>query len=68
MSKAQVLHAIGAAKETNFPQVVMVSSGPGALILLLASRLFKRSVTILAFTGQVQTDDINKEKKVKNWI
>ena len=58
--------AIGAAKETNFPQVVMVSSGPGATNLVTCiADAFYDSVPILALTGQVQTDDINKEKKVR---
>ena len=55
--------AIGAAKETNFPQVVMVSSGPGATNLVTCmADAFYDSVPILALTGQVQTSDINKKK------
>ena len=58
--------AIGAAKETNFPQVVIVSSGPGVTNLVTCiADAFYDSVPILALTGQVQTDDINKEKKLR---
>jgi len=58
--------AIGAAKETNFPQVVIVSSGPGVTNLVTCiADAFYDSVPILALTGQVQTDDINKKKKLR---
>ena len=58
--------AIGAAKETNFPQVVIVSSGPGATNLgTCIADAFYDSVPILALTGQVQTGDINIDKNVR---
>ena len=58
--------AIGAAKETNFPQVVIVSSGPGATNLVTCiADAFYDSVPILALTGQVQTDDLNIDKNVR---
>lgn len=56
--------AIGAAKVTGFPQVVMVTSGPGATnVLTPVADAYYDSVPLLVFTGQVSTKDINFEKK-----
>jgi acetolactate synthase-1/2/3 large subunit len=58
--------AIGAAKVTGFPQVVMVTSGPGATnVLTPVADAFFDSVPVLIFTGQVGTKDINFEKKIR---
>jgi len=58
--------AIGAAKVTGFPQVVMVTSGPGATnVLTPVADAYYDSVPLLVFTGQVGTKDINFEKKVR---
>jgi len=58
--------AIGAAKITGFPQIVMVTSGPGATNLLTpVADAYYDSVPLLVFTGQVGTKDINFEKKVR---
>lgn len=58
--------ALGAAKITGTPQVVMVTSGPGVTNVLtpIADAYFD-SVPLLVFTGQVATKDINKEKKIR---
>jgi len=58
--------AIGAAKVTGFPQVVMVTSGPGATnVLTPVADAYYDSVPLLVFTGQIGTKDINFEKKVR---
>jgi acetolactate synthase-1/2/3 large subunit len=58
--------AIGAAKVTGFPQVVMVTSGPGATnVLTPVADAYYDSVPLLVFTGQVSTKDINFEKKIR---
>jgi len=58
--------AIGAAKVTGFPQVVVVTSGPGATnVLTPVADAYYDSVPLLVFTGQVGTKDINFEKKVR---
>jgi len=56
--------AIGAAKLTNKPQVVMVTSGPGATnVLTPVADAFYDSVPLIVITGQVGTNDINWERK-----
>lgn len=58
--------AIGAAKVTGFPQVVVVTSGPGATnVLTPVADSYYDSVPLLVFTGQVGTKDINFEKKIR---
>jgi acetolactate synthase-1/2/3 large subunit len=58
--------AIGAAKVTGFPQVVMVTSGPGATnVLTPVADAYYDSIPLLVFTGQVGTKDINFDKKVR---
>jgi acetolactate synthase-1/2/3 large subunit len=58
--------AIGAAKVTGFPQVVMVTSGPGVTnVLTPVTDAFYDSVPLLVFTGQVGTKDINFDKKIR---
>lgn len=58
--------AIGAAKVTGFPQVVMVTSGPGVTnVLTPVADAYYDSVPLLVFTGQVGTKDINFERKVR---
>ena len=58
--------AIGATKVTGFPQVVMVTSGPGATnVLTPVADAYYDSVPLLVFTGQVGTKDINFERKVR---
>lgn len=58
--------AIGAAKVTGFPQVVIVTSGPGATnVLTPVADAYYDSVPLLVFTGQVSTKDINSAKKVR---
>ena len=58
--------AIGAAKVTGFPQVVIVTSGPGATnVLTPVADAYYDSVPLLVFTGQVGTEDINFERKVR---
>lgn len=58
--------AIGAAKVTGFPQVVIVTSGPGATnVLSPVADAYYDSVPLLVFTGQVGTKDINFDKKVR---
>jgi acetolactate synthase-1/2/3 large subunit len=58
--------AIGAAKATGDPQVVMVTSGPGATNLLtpVADAYFD-SIPLLVLTGQVGSMDINYQKKLR---
>ncbi len=58
--------AIGAAKITGKPQVVMVTSGPGAtnLITPIADAYYD-SIPIIAITGQVGVSDINFDRKVR---
>lgn len=56
--------AIGAAKLTNKPQVVIVTSGPGATNALTpVADAFYDSVPLIVITGQVGTSDINWERK-----
>lgn len=56
--------AIGAAKLTNKPQVVIVTSGPGATnVLTPVADAFYDSVPLIVITGQVGTSDINWERK-----
>jgi acetolactate synthase I/II/III large subunit len=58
--------AIGAAKVTGSPQVVLVTSGPGATNLLTpVADAYYDSVPIMVFTGQVGTNDINFERKIR---
>jgi acetolactate synthase-1/2/3 large subunit len=58
--------AIGAAKITGKPQVVMVTSGPGATNLVTpVADAYYDSVPIIAITGQVGTKDINYAKKIR---
>ena len=58
--------AIGAAKITGFPQVVIVTSGPGATnVLTPVADAYYDSVPLLVFTGQVGTESINYAKKVR---
>jgi len=58
--------AIGAAKVTGSPQIVMVTSGPGATnVLTPVADAYYDSVPLLVFTGQVGTKDINFEKKIR---
>ena len=56
--------AIGAAKVTGKPQVVMVTSGPGVtnLITPIADAYYD-SVPLIILTGQVGYSDINWDKK-----
>jgi acetolactate synthase-1/2/3 large subunit len=55
--------AIGAAKINNEPQVVIVTSGPGAtnLVTPIADAYYD-SIPLIVFTGQVSTPDINWSK------
>jgi len=58
--------AIGAAKITGNPQVVIVTSGPGVTnVLTPVADAYYDSVPILVFTGQVGTNDINFERKIR---
>jgi acetolactate synthase-1/2/3 large subunit len=58
--------AIGAAKVTGFPQVVVVSSGPGATnVLTSVADAYYDSIPILVLTGQVGTENINFSKKIR---
>ncbi|OGC22878.1 hypothetical protein A2291_00020 [candidate division WOR-1 bacterium RIFOXYB2_FULL_42_35] len=58
--------AIGAAKMTQTPQVVIVTSGPGATnVLSPVADAFYDSIPLLVFTGQVSVNSINFEKKVR---
>ena len=58
--------AIGAAKVSGKPQVVMVTSGPGATnILTPTADAFYDSVPLIVFTGQVGTKYVNFDKKVR---
>src|SRR3990167_2441464 len=58
--------ALGAAKVSGFPQVVMVTSGPGVTnVVTPVADAYYDSVPLLVFTGQVATKDINKEKRVR---
>ncbi len=58
--------AIGAAKVSGKPQVVIVTSGPGATNLVTpAADAWFDSVPLLLFTGQVALKDMNLEKKVR---
>lgn len=58
--------AIGAAKITGLPQVVMVTSGPGVTNMLTpVADAYYDSVPILVLTGQVGTNDINFERKIR---
>jgi acetolactate synthase I/II/III large subunit len=58
--------AIGAAKMTGKPQLVMVTSGPGATNLVTpVADAYYDSVPIIAITGQVGVSDINIERKVR---
>jgi len=58
--------AIGAAKISGFPQVVVVTSGPGVtnLITPIADSYFD-SVPLIILTGQVGTNDINFQGKIR---
>ena len=56
--------AIGAAKINNEPQVVIVTSGPGATNLVSpVADAYYDSVPLIVITGQVGTSDINWSKK-----
>lgn len=58
--------AIGAAKITGEPQVVMVTSGPGVTnVLTSIADAYYDSIPLLVLTGQVGTKDINFKKKVR---
>lgn len=58
--------AMGVAKITGKPQVVMVTSGPGATNLLTpVADAYYDSVPLLVFTGQVGTNDINYMRKIR---
>ena len=58
--------AIGAAKVTGFPQIVLVMSEPGVTNLLTPiAGAYYDSVPILVFAGQVGTKDINFKKKIR---
>lgn len=58
--------AIGAAKVSGQPQIVMVTSGPGATNLVTPiADAFYDSVPIIAITGQVSVSDMNIERKVR---
>ena len=58
--------AIGAAKVSGKPQVVMVTSGPGATnILTPTADAFYDSVPLIVFTGQVATKYVNFDKKLR---
>ena len=56
--------AIGAAKINNEPQVVIVTSGPGATNLVSpVADAYYDSVPLIVITGQVSIPDINWDKK-----
>ena len=58
--------AIGAAKVTGLPQVVIVTSGPGATnVLTPVADAYYDSIPLLVFTGQVGTKNINYDKKIR---
>jgi acetolactate synthase I/II/III large subunit len=58
--------AIGAAKITGEPQVVLVTSGPGATNLITpVADAYYDSIPIIAITGQVGTTDINQNKHIR---
>jgi len=58
--------AIGAAKVTSMPQVVMVTSGPGATnVLTCVADAYFDSVPLIVFTGQVAVKDINYDNKIR---
>lgn len=58
--------ALGAAKVSGFPQVVMVTSGPGVTnVATPVADAYFDSVPLLVFTGQVASKDINKDKRVR---
>lgn len=58
--------ALGAAKVSGFPQVVMVTSGPGVTnVLTPVADAYYDSVPLLVFTGQVAVKDINSAKKIR---
>ena len=55
--------AIGAAKINNEPQVVIVTSGPGATNLVSpVADAYYDSVPLIVITGQVGTNDVNWKK------
>ena len=58
--------AIGAAKVSGKPQVVAVTSGPGATnIVTPVADAYYDSIPLIVFTGQVATPYINIDKKVR---
>jgi len=58
--------AIGAAKVSGKPQIVIVTSGPGATnVITPIADAFYDSIPIIIFTGQVATSYINKDKKIR---
>jgi len=58
--------ALGAAKTTGFPQIVIVTSGPGATnVLTPVADAYYDSVPLLVFTGQVGMGSINYKKKIR---
>ncbi len=58
--------ALAIARLTKTPQVVMVTSGPGAtnIVTVVADAYFD-STPLIAITGQVSTADINSGRKVR---
>ena len=60
--------AIGAAKLSRKPQVVLVSSGPGAINLLTSiADAFFDSVPIIAITGQVESWYITQKTDIRQF-
>ncbi len=58
--------AIGAAKVSGNPQVVIVTSGPGATnVITPVADAFYDSIPLVVFTGQVATASINRDKKLR---
>jgi len=58
--------AIGAAKVSGKPQVVAVTSGPGATnIVTPVADAYYDSIPLVVFTGQVATPYINTDKKIR---
>jgi len=58
--------AIGAAKVSGKPQIVIVTSGPGATnVITPIADAFYDSIPIIIFTGQVATSYINRDKKIR---
>ncbi|MGL1902896.1 MAG: thiamine pyrophosphate-binding protein [Fibrobacterales bacterium] len=58
--------ALGAAKETGKPQVVMVTSGPGVTNLTtVVADAYYDSIPLIVFTGQVNVASVNTERRIR---